>query len=711
MQDELALIEQEIARRQGKQVPIEQLAQPQQLSELDLIEQEIARREQEKANQPFYQPVLDTAVEAGQFIDKYTGAPTRTGLSTLVKGGDISQAVSAFGQQFGEDPTKAPTGKLIARQLGVSAQDSLADISPNLPEFLNPTADIDKQLREQGFTIGQPQAKLIEEGDPLDISKAGAVGLGIDIVADPLNLVPFAMIGKVGAKGVRAISKASRARKISKGRFVPLEGQKLAFKTAKAVSEPNTIIDIVKNAGVTTKKALDNYVNPKIADDFETLSDIAKRNNINIDILPEAVKYGESSSISRMARNIAEGPLGQQKLEDYAKAYNQVENALVDNIQSIGKGEILAAEDAGSLIKEAYNSGVSNFLNDMDITYNTVLKNNPAAKMMPEAIKSLNSKLKGVERFAKGRLKRGIGATQKSQARELLQAIDSIKKSNGSYKQTLEALRDIGEIAFNTSKSASELPSDIKKLREIYNNLNTGIIESVRNFAGDQVADQLILNNKMMSEFFNKNKAIKKIIENSNKTGYDVYRNILKTRDPSKIEALKEIIDPDTFQKIKSTYLNELVKYNKKGINFYATEKAFKSDKIIPHIFTPEEVKQIKEVLMLGNRMGEPILSMSGTGASNAFRDILQTVRSSVENEAVLNALKKRAKLPSPSTSRVPKALSKTVGVSPNRSVTPKSFMKSQSNTPKNIEKLGELLGSPKTRGLTQSLRVGTQER
>ena len=148
-------------------------------------------------------------------------------------------------------------------------------------------------------------------------------------------------------------------------------------------------------------------------------------------------------------------------------------------------------------------------------------------KLNMGSINKVNQKIRGIERFAKGRILRGITKTQKSQARELLNAIDGFRNNSGSLKQTVEALRDIGEVAYKTKGTAAELPSDVKKLRDMYASINEAVIASVRSQIGDDIADSLVSNNKAMSSFFGETSDLSKIVGNSKIPDEKVFSNLI----------------------------------------------------------------------------------------------------------------------------------------------------------------------------------------
>lgn len=120
----------------------------------------------------------------GEFFDKYTGAPTRKAIHEAQMGRD---PISGFTGQFGEDPSLAPTGQDIAEKAGVPD----TSLNVGLTSYTNPKTGITVPIREE-------DAPTLQE----------AAGLGIDIAADPVNLIPGAVLAKPftkGAQGIRGI--------------------------------------------------------------------------------------------------------------------------------------------------------------------------------------------------------------------------------------------------------------------------------------------------------------------------------------------------------------------------------------------------------------------------------------------------------------------------------------------------------------------------
>jgi len=61
-------------------------------------------------------------------------------------------------------------------------------------------------------------------------------------------------------------------------------------------------------------------------------------------------------------------------------------------------------------------------------------------------------------------------------------------------------------------------------------------------------------------------------------------------------------------------------------------------------MFSPNELGEVTDLLKLGDRAGIDVLSTSGTGASNAMKDVISTIADQAANETVLETLKQAAR-------------------------------------------------------------------
>lgn len=133
--------------------------------------------------------------KVGQTLDKYGGAPTRAALKAGFEQGSPKAGLLAFKGQFGEDPALAPTGKQLAQEIGVP-DTALSDVMPGLYHEAGQGIKIPTSLDE--LKSGKYSRELgLEKGGLLDPTASGAVGLGIDVAADPLNFIPISEVSKL----------------------------------------------------------------------------------------------------------------------------------------------------------------------------------------------------------------------------------------------------------------------------------------------------------------------------------------------------------------------------------------------------------------------------------------------------------------------------------------------------------------------------------
>lgn len=593
---------------------------------LGVLENEIEPPRGSKNDQEGY------VAKIGNFIDQYTGAAsTRKAVGTLMDGGGIGDAANAAYDQYFQHPDNAPTGKEIAVKAGFS------DNGQTIPR--NPMAIQDEQRAFNRQNV--PTTSQVA-------SPASVVGLGVDLVADPLNALPFVPIAKIaGAAGKTfnmALKGSAAAAKVADN---VVTGGKIVEAAGKASDVANYTSRATIEASKNATRSLKQLFSPNVAPDFEKLKAVAESNGIDPSLLNEAHEFGESSVVSRAARHKAEGPLGNGALEKHNDLVYKISNATDQNIASFGgSNSIPGKQEAGRILREGYDKGVENFFNQMDVTYNSVLDMAPGIQLTPVSKKIIDSKMAGLEKQAKGLLKRGISDTDRSQAKEILRGIAAYRNSGPSLKQQKEAMNMIGRTAFKAVKSGAELPSDIRTLREMYFTLQRGFTESTKAYLGDDIAEALTKNNKAMSEHFTERGPLEGILSKAGVSDEAAFDSLVGRLDSKKIGALKNILPAEEFNKLKSAAVNDMVVRNADNVvNFKATRKRINASKEqLQNLLSPEEMGQLDDILLLGDRSGIGVLSTSGTGGSSLFKDITGTVKGAVMNDVMIDNLKQSAR-------------------------------------------------------------------
>lgn len=632
-QQELAMLEQEeLAAQNIQRQPMQSGLTPQEQAELQALEQEEMMAQQFQQQQGsgiggFFEGAAQTALEgigaAGQFIDKFTGAPTRAALGELVTGQGFGAAGDAYARQFGADPSTAPTGKEIYQASGL----------PDFNIINDPTAATDEQLRAQGFNVPQEASA--------GLSASGVAGLGIDMLADPTNFIPVGAVAKGIGRGVG-------------------EGFKLGAKGAIKTTDILTGTKAASKAAETTTKTIDNVLNsvknrfsPKQAPDFSSFVEVAQKNGIDPALLPESVEFGPQSTITTKAKSIAEGPGGDAIQERFIVAQNEVQNALDRKIESLGGGQRLSDAEVGQQMLDTYNKATKNFF-DQDFSTNArVVSENPGLKLSDGSESLFKSKLNSIEKYAKGRLKRGIGS-QKKEASQLMNDIQTLKNSFAkdgtiSYKQASEALSNIGEEAFKkVAPGVERVPVDRKKLQDIYFTLRDSMNQTVADKISPELATELANSNKIISTFINEKSAVNKLFS-PGVAPEKIAKQLIDNADTAKINALREVYglagDEQAWKAFKGYTADKLIKRGAtEGNPLYRTtlNKMQQKKDILGAVFDPQEVQDVAELLKLGDRVGNFVLNTSGTARSlrNRASQFFDEILGGAADQATLETLK-----------------------------------------------------------------------
>lgn len=565
--------------------------------------------------------LTDVVVPVGRTIDTYTGAPVRAAIGNAQ---DVSQwsldnnPITAFAKQFGDAPEKAPTGKRLAQNMGLG-ETSVSDV---LPSLYSDTGDEWLKFKRGGL---------------LDPTASGAAGLGIDVAADWSNIVPVGaaakLVGKGAAKGAGAAGKVA-AKAAAKGVDLA-SGSKVGTKTAEAVGRG---VDIAKSQ-------LNQVVNPKQAEKWAEMLALAKRHGINPENLSEAVEFGPGSFISRASRNLAEGPAGEKLLLRHEKGIGEITGALDKEAVKIGAGSRMGVDEAGQALREGWFAGAKKFWDQADVMHSDIIKSVPGLSLSDDAAEKLASRLSGLEKEAKGMIARGAGDARAA-GEELLFQIDQIKKGNGSYKQLYEQLAYLRPAAFSKpgANTMQRIPLDQRKMRDLYEALNDSLRGTVKDTFGAKAEKRLRDVNESARQFYSDKSLVARELGNPALADDKLFERLLS--NPKKIEALKRVLPEQTIQNLKGALVRSWFKPNATSeISFKGLINNLRDNQsVVKALFSPKEIDEIEKLAKLGDSMGTPVLSTSGTGASIDFRNMLKTVSNAVVNDKVVEFMKQRAR-------------------------------------------------------------------
>lgn len=576
---------------------------------------------------------LEYAVKAGRFVDRYTGAPVRSGIGAAQEG---ENPISAAFHQFGDDPSLAPTGKDIVKKAGIT--DDTTKLSDKLPFLYS-----DKE----GTSYKEDSPFKLRKGGILDPTAAGAAGLGVDIASDPLNFIPLGAAAKAAGKvGLEAGGMAAKGLLKGSGKVVDIATGTGAGTRAVELGE-----NVARGARDAGKGLLKQYFNPKLADDFSEMADIAKRNGIDPSKLPEAVEFGEDSLITRKARTQTEGVTGEARLKKHRESFNEVSNAMDNRISQIAGGGATDSVNAGKAIREGYAKAADDMFKQNDITYSTIQKMAPGIQLTEEATGGLNSKLLGIERKAKGIIERGVGGdVSEAQAKDLLKKVTAIRNGNGSIKQVVEQMQDIGKQAFPKKgvNTLAAIPPDRKALQELYGVMSDAVVDSTRSQLGDHLANSLVSNNERMADFFKRQAPIVDAIGSKDIADEKLFDQLVMRGDTNKLNSLKSVLPPEKIQQLKGAFLENLVRTNKNDeVLFGSLRNKMQSRQFrtgIQTLFDPNELREVSDLIRLGERYGDPFMSSSRTSQGIALRDIPKSLSTAVINDQMLDDMIRRAR-------------------------------------------------------------------
>lgn len=528
----------------------------------------------------------------GQLLDYYGGAPVRNAIYQALEAPDdksrTMDGIKGFLSQYGRMPSEAPTGKDIALKAGI-------------PDYTDPSK--------------------------LSVSPADAVGFLTDLGADWTNIVP----GKTALTlGFKTAGKATGA------------AAKAGVKTADIMTGtkvPSSVAGAWAETGRTGAEAIRSGFGQVPVRTWPESRAIAARAGITESEIPAAAKYGKHSLTSLFERFEREGPLGQKLRDAYEAGATKLEKGITGEVQRFGVPTDMA--EAGAHMQGLFDKGLDEFFDGVDITHKKIIKEKPGMLLNRDAAKNLESKLTGLERYAKGEVKRGITNTDKGRGQQLLNAVEAIRgtqqQGKWTYKQMYEALNRIGKTAFKTKSSLADIPPDVGRLRKLYGDINEALIETVRKeigggvglpsrpksgygYQGD-IAKELVENNRKVTEMFRDKNAL------ANFMGKDIAPEKKFSAifgDTRRIKALKKFVPPEDMNRLKASYLeNQIVQRAEDGeIKWRGMAARLRNaDRkgVLNELFPDGELDSIRDYIKLADRFGEDVLSRSGTGATNQF--------------------------------------------------------------------------------------------
>lgn len=580
------------------------------------------------------QKALDVINGIGKAVDSVTAAPTRSAIGALQDGGGLGGAASAFKEQFAEDPGLAPSGKDIVKKAGVPDQvysfheKAPAANDPDYYRFHN-----DPLFREQYLKSGK--------GSELEVNPADDLGVATELTADFTNLVPVGAAARVIGRGSKAAVKG--AGMLTKGAVG------LASPGARAAIEASE--ETLKNVA----KALGSVVKPAVRADYTKSVQVALKNGIDPEVLSSSIKYGPDAFITKAKKVRAQGPLGEQMLLEHRQGLNQIREALDRKVSTISGGKpALDPLEAGEEIKAAYDRAVDKIFSERDVTYAKLAEAHPDLAVPGEVAHDVSKQLGDIEAKAQKIIKVAATPGRKAQAEQVIAVVQNLRQNlrRPKFANLVEELQDVGDVAYKSFRpvNASDLPPNVELFREIYDTLRDGTFATTRTAIGADKAESLEQSNRVLTEFFRKNEKIAATLNDGNKGGEAIFRELVESGNSERLRALTEILgdDPEALGGLKASFFETLKTADKDGgVSFARLRNTLqnndKARRIMKEIFSPKELSEIEELIHLGDEYGAPILNTSGTDVSRAFRDIPAEIGRQSVGDGLIKLLESRA--------------------------------------------------------------------
>jgi hypothetical protein len=572
--------------------------------------------------------------QAADFVDRFTGAPIRAGLSAAqdVASSDLDAStlsqvprglisgLGAAASQFGGSTEGVPSSKQLFERAGFSGQGSTTPITASPVPGMAP-----------GF--GASLAQGGREG----FSPAGMMGFGLD-VASP---VPGVGVVKAGAKATGGVMRAVGPT-VGKAVSGAAEG---VGKTADALTGTKAGTGAVEAVGKTLdaarKKAADAVQGIKsvygntASKDWDRWRAVAEKNGIDPETLPDSFKYGKHSIASRLERyNAQDDIMGEALRDKWQGSWNGIQEALGRKVDDIAGGPGIGyggAPEAGARIRKVYDTEVDKVFSDLEDTYRGVANKHPQMFLPPASRAKMDFHLNRIEAYAQDLVKNSADKVSKAQGSELLETI-AAARGKTNFGELVTAMQGIGRSAFkNYGNTGAILPPDVAKLRQMYHGMSEAAVDAVRRQVGGEAADALIAKNAKITEVASDKNVLKQMGLSTLDDG-KLFEQL--TRDPMKIRAMKKYLDPETLKASKAAYLRELMtdRVNGEGtLSFKQLHNALRNRRHAVHtLFDPGELSELRDLVEMGSSLQPMMLSTSGTGSTIQTKGMLSRVGSAL---------------------------------------------------------------------------------
>ena len=547
----------------------------------------------------------------------YVTGPWRAGQKEFFKGFtgnpltlNPMKGLGAAIEQFGEDSRSAPTNEEFSLKMGTTKQKNI--------DLKNPYFE-DLAQRFYGKKMPDEFYKT---------SSSALLTTGLNLVNDPLAIASVGtwlkLAKKGGGVGLRAADELAN--------IAGLETQGIK----------NFAEGVGKYVG-NKKELVSEFLFPKPAANWEELQAIKEaRGYENINDLS---KYNRNSLLTLVKKARNEGLASQPAMMKYDAGVKEVNDDLFNTIASKSGGDILSPADMGQKIKTDFFAKRKELLDQMDVTYSTVVNQLPPGTRLIDVAPEAQSQLAKSLAEIKTPFKRDLAvfapnSDEVRQAKKMIGLIDHLEKSQGDLSHLVDQMRSVGDKAFTDYNVLQKIPSEIKAKKEIYFALRNSIIDATKNTLGKDVADQLVANNKLMSDYFSASDGIGSIIQDSKVGTEQIYNSLFKSGDTKKLQDLKKVVSPETMNAGTATLLDSYIAPSTEEKvsfeNFYK-KLDLQKDKLRV-LLTPEELANFVDISRYGASYNMPVISTSKTSSGIALKNIPINMAGALVDDQIIKA-------------------------------------------------------------------------
>lgn len=566
---------------------------------------------------------LNVLMAVGDTYDRFISGPPRQFVSELTKEGGkpFEEAANVF---LGN--RKAEPFETAVRRVGITDEGPKATLQKRIKEF-DETVGPKTLLEEQSQSIRKGVEKVTPSVPGL-IGFLGDMFIDVPVVGPAVKLAGRAVKGtaKGGGKVVLAASEL---------------GERIISPKTNVIE---TTVDIVKGSSEKIGQKSKEILNPKLASDYAERLRIAQKNGIDPAIFPETFEFDKNSTIGRLAKNAAQGG-DQARMDKFLKSTEVIDDKIQSKIQNMYGVTEIDARTAGEAIEAGIDNKFKETMGKLGQTYSSIADQIPDVRFQPYSVGQIRSFIKQLKPQLAAQARFGVSSGAKgAQAKELLEIFSKIENSNFTFRELGAVLGNVGEVAFSGGgKSALLVPADQKKMMALYKTISEEFIRSTGTRIGKELADDLVLSNKLMSDYLKQVSPLKDVLKRADDPA-KVYNSLVKNGNPDQLTSLMAVLSKEDFAKIKANFIKEaLTQSGKTDQILYPTVINNLRKNRNTKLILGDDLTEFTELLELGREIDSPIIG-AGSGASIQLGNIKNAVKDIVVNEAVIEAMKSAAR-------------------------------------------------------------------